>query len=227
MRRLQFLTLALIATVSFTARAAEQVEQQQNQSGSEDGAYEEMSISSDLQQELQNNYSHVDPVKEVPVRLLNQALAYYHTNKHKIGNLRYLGVVDFSKHSSKKRFYVVDMDSGVVKSIHVAHGKGSDPNDAGYATRFSNSPNSDASSLGFYMTGETYDGEHGLSLRLDGLSSSNSNVRMRDIVIHGADYVHDADVQAGRSWGCLAVPMDDRNEVVDMLKGGALIFAGR
>jgi hypothetical protein len=114
-----------------------------------------------------------------------------------------------------------------VKSIHVAHGKGSDSNNDGYATNFSNKVNSEASSLGFYLTAETYHGNHGLSLRLDGLSSTNSKARERSVVLHGADYVREAEVKAGRSWGCPAVSMALRGDVIELLKGGSLIFAGR
>jgi hypothetical protein len=108
----------------------------------------------------------------------------------------------------------------------VAHGSGSDKANDGYAEKFSNVSGSNASSLGFYMTAETYNGKHGLSLRLDGLSSTNSNVRARAVVIHGASYVSDSDIKAGRSWGCPAVSMASKDKVIKMLKGGSIIYAG-
>jgi hypothetical protein len=175
--------------------------------------------------ELRSLYAYVDPQGQVPQALLTKALSYYHSNLDKINNKNYLTIVDFSQHSSKTRFYVINMSTGAVWTIHVAHGKNSDPSNSGFATRFSNVVGSEETSLGFYMTAETYDGEHGLSLRIDGLSSTNTNARSRDIVVHGASYVSDGDVQAGRSWGCLAVPMDDRDKVVSDLKGGSIIFA--
>ena len=119
------------------------------------------------------------------------------------------------------------MKSGAVWSLHVAHGKGSDPEETGFATVFGNKSGSDRTSLGYYLTAETYSGKHGLSLRIDGLSSSNSNVREREVVVHGADYVHDIDLKAGRSDGCFAVPDDDHAHVIDVIKGGSLIYAGR
>ena len=85
---------------------------------------------------------------------------------------------------------------------------------------------SNASSLGYYMTAETYTGSHGYSLRLDGLSSTNSKVRSRAIVVHGADYVEEAAVIQGRSWGCPAVAMANRTTVINMIKGGSIIYAG-
>ncbi|MCP5916770.1 murein L,D-transpeptidase catalytic domain family protein, partial [Klebsiella pneumoniae] len=75
------------------------------------------------------------------------------------------------------RFFIVDMNSGSVWPLHVAHGKGSDSNHDGYAEKFSNTSGSNASSLGYYITAETYNGSNGYSLRLDGMSSTNSNAR--------------------------------------------------
>lgn len=62
--------------------------------------------------------------------------------------------------------------------------------------------------------------------RLDGLSPTNSNVRARAVVIHGADYVEDADVKPGRSWGCPAVSTESHVRVVNALKGGSIMYAG-
>jgi hypothetical protein len=171
-------------------------------------------------------YPHLDPAHIVPDKLLSKAVLYYNANKANISNPNYLTIVDFSKNSSEARFFVVDMQSGKVVAIHVAHGKNSDPNDDGLATVFSNKVNSDMSSLGYYRASETYIGKHGLSVRLDGLSSTNSNVRARAIVLHGADYVYDTNRKAGRSWGCLAVSMAKRDAMVKALKGGSIIYAG-
>ncbi len=171
-------------------------------------------------------YSYVDPSGKIPKVLLNEALAFYDLNRAKIANRRYLSVVDFSQFSGSQRFFRIDMQDGSVWGGWVAHGSGSDPAFSGYATKFSNASGSNATSLGFYLTAETYSGAHGLSLRLDGLSTTNSNVRERAIVIHGADYVHDSNSKQGRSWGCLAFPMNDRDFIVNSLKAGSLIYAG-
>ena len=168
----------------------------------------------------------LDPGHLIPPALLSAALDYYHQNLARIGNKDVLTVVDFSASSKAARLFMLDMKDGRVTALHVAHGSGSDPRATGFATVFSNTASSNCSSLGFYLTAETYSGKHGYSLRLDGLSATNSNVRERAVVIHGADYVHDADVKAGRSWGCLAVSMAERTAVIDRLKGGSLIFAG-
>ncbi len=134
-------------------------------------------------------YSHLDPNHEVPAALLKKAIDYFDSHKSIIKNKSTLGVIDFSQHNSKERLYLIDMVSGAVDRYLVAHGKNSDPNYTGYATIFSNTPGSEMSSQGFYLTAETYIGGHGLSLALDGLSPTNSNARSRAIVIHPADYV--------------------------------------
>lgn len=168
---------------------------------------------------------NVDPTGVVPKALLVDAVAFFDFNKSKIHNRTYLSVVDFSKHSGKKRFFVVNMESGAVDSYVVAHGSNSDPGNTGFATRFSNQEGSNESSLGYYITGETYDGKHGNSLRLDGVSATNSHARARAIVIHGAAYVGEGRSQQGRSWGCLALPMSEKDAVIAKLKGGSVIYA--
>ena len=168
---------------------------------------------------------HVDPDGVVPKAMLTDALAFLDANKDKIHNKSYLTVVDFSQHSGKDRLFVVNLTSGAVAAHVVAHGSGSDPGNTGYATRFSNVNNSNESSLGYYLTGETYNGKHGNSLRLDGLSPTNSNARMRAVVMHGADYVSEGRSRQGRSWGCLALPTSDKDAVIAKLKGGSVIYA--
>jgi hypothetical protein len=169
-------------------------------------------------------YAHIDPDHEVPSALLNKALNYFDSHQSQIKNKEVIGVIDFSQHSSKERFYIIDMSSGKVDRYQAAHGKNSDTDNDGYATQFSNEANSEMSSRGFYMTAETYSGEHGYSLRLDGLSSTNSNARARAVVIHPADYVSSGQ-QAGRSWGCPAMDPRYSEEVINQIKGGALIYA--
>ncbi|MBC7713050.1 MAG: murein L,D-transpeptidase catalytic domain family protein [Rhizobacter sp.] len=169
-------------------------------------------------------YSYLDPDHSVPSALLKKALEYFEANQSKISNKRYIVIIDFSQHNSRKRFYLIDMESGDVIGYLTAHGKNSDPDFDGYATQFSNVPDSLMSSVGFYLTAETYYGEHGYSLRLDGLSSTNSNARARAIVIHGADYVTDAKL-IGRSYGCPALDQRYYADVINMIKSGALIYA--
>jgi hypothetical protein len=178
-------------------------------------------------------YTQVDPQGMVTRGLLEDALEFYDINKAVIANQAYIVVVDFSLFSGTIRFWLVDMTSGQVEPHMVAHGQGSDPNDTGYATIFSNTPGSYMSSLGFYLGGEIYDGTHPHSMRLDGLSPdgspndmANTNVRSRDVVMHEATYVSDSNTSAqGRSDGCLALDPNIELSVVNKLTGGALIYA--
>jgi len=162
----------------------------------------------------------------IPADLKRKALEYFNSNSGRIQNKRYIGVVDFSRHSSQDRFWILDVQSGAEHAMHVAHGTGSDPDGDGYATRFSNVPNSKASSLGFYLTGDLYTGKHGKSMRLHGLSSTNSNALARAVVLHDSNYVQEGNYRAGRSFGCLAVANSEIGKALASLRGGALIYAG-
>lgn len=163
---------------------------------------------------------------QVPGDLKRKALEYFNANPDKIKNRNYIGIVDFASHSSKARFFILDVQSGAVHAMHVAHGSGSDADADGYATKFSNVPNSKASSLGFYVTGALYSGSHGKSMRLHGLSSTNSNALSRAVVVHESNYVQEANMRQGRSFGCLAVATTEIRKVLNSLSGGALIYAG-
>jgi hypothetical protein len=141
------------------------------------------------------------------------------------GNL--LTVIDFSKPSTQQRLFVIDMATGKVllRSL-VAHGQHSGGQ---YANRFSNEPDSHQSSLGFYVTLNTYQGAHGYSLRLKGCHSGlNDNAYKRDIVLHGANYVSEDYIKGhgslGRSHGCPAVPQNIHKQLIDIIKNGSGLF---
>lgn len=186
---------------------------------------EENAVATSTKSAILKEYDYVDPNRAINTDALAKALIYFDSNKSKIKNKNYVTVIDFGAKSTKARFHIIDMKTGKVWSIHVAHGKGSDSNHDGYAEKFSNKSGSKASSLGYYLTGSTYNGSNGLSLRLDGLSSTNSNARGRAVVIHGASYVKEKSVIQGRSWGCPAVASSLKTKVINMLKNGTLIYA--
>ena len=157
-------------------------------------------------------------------KVLHMALSGYQwaVSKGKVKNKRYLTVVDYSKPSSQKRLWVIDLKKGKVKmKLHVSHGV----NTGGtYSTRFSNKVNSRQTSLGVFTTANTYYGKHGLSLRLNGLERGiNNNARKRAIVVHPAKYVSSTNV--GRSWGCLALNPAYSKRLINLTKGGSVIFA--
>ena len=223
----KYLTAALLATC-LTGQAAAQGSALQELFGSaRSGAgvsldampLPEVSAPEDLNRN--DEFRYIDREGVVPEAALQAALSFYKANRGAIGNHNYLSVIDYTQHAGQKRFYVINMRTGKVERFLVAHGQGSDPSRTGYATRFSNENETHATSLGFFRTAETYEGKHGYSLRLDGLSATNGNARERAIVIHGADYV----ASLGRSWGCPAVEMSVHARLIDMLKGGSIILA--
>ena len=136
-------------------------------------------------------------------------------------------VIDYSKSANEPRFHVVNMkDTSLTYSLLVAHGRNSGEL---FATDFSNRVGSNQSSLGFFRTAETYDGKHGLSLRIDGLEAGiNDKARERAIVIHSADYVSESFIaehgRLGRSLGCPALPQNNYERVIEDIKDGCLLF---
>lgn len=145
----------------------------------------------------------------------------------KIDNDRIISIIDFSKPSSQKRLFIIDLkEQKLLFKTYVAHGMNSGKE---MATYFSNTPESNKSSLGFYTTADTYIGKHGYSLHLNGLEKGfNDKAYERDIVIHAADYVSEAVIRsagyAGRSWGCPAVPQKLSKPIIDQIKNGTCLF---
>jgi hypothetical protein len=141
--------------------------------------------------------------------------------KNKIGRPGYLTICDLSQSAKQKRLYLVDINNNkILLNTYVAHGRRSGGE---FATRFSNKTSSLQTSLGFYVTKNVYKGEHGLSLRVEGLEPGfNDRAFRRAIVIHGATYIGDG--FTGRSFGCPAVPKDEINELVNMIKDGTCLF---
>jgi len=138
-----------------------------------------------------------------------------------------LTVCDFSMSSNTKRLWVIDMNERkVLFNSLVAHGKNTGEE---FATNFSNTDSSLQSSLGFYITDATYNGDNGFSLRLLGMDKGfNDAAYRRAIVMHGADYVSDEFAamhkRIGRSWGCPAVPRDLTQPIINTIKGRNLLF---
>ncbi len=145
----------------------------------------------------------------------------------KLAKYNIISIVDFTLPSFKKRLFVIDLnDFRVLYNTYVAHGVNSGRE---YANQFSNTPESNKSSLGFYETKNTYQGGNGYSLRLEGLEKGiNDNACKRDIVIHGAEYVDESLIRAqgyiGRSWGCPALPEKLHKPIIDKIKNGTCLF---
>jgi hypothetical protein len=163
--------------------------------------------------------------------VLRRALAALETHQASIPHRDLIAVADFSQASLVPRFHLVDIGNGRVTSHLVAHGKGSDPKHTGWLERFSNVEGSEATSEGAYRTDDFYMGQHGRSLRLDGLDATNNAARDRAIVVHGAWYVSKDMVREhgvlGRSQGCFAFEQDQLETVMARLGQGRMIYAAR
>lgn len=142
-------------------------------------------------------------------------------------NDKILTIADFTLPSSKKRLFIIDMETGkLLFNTFVSHGRNSGTD---MATRFSNRIDSHQSSLGFYVTGNTYNGKNGYSLKLDGMEGGiNDNALARAIVVHGSAYVNEKIASAkgfiGRSFGCPAVPSKLAKAIINTIRNGSCLF---
>lgn len=152
-----------------------------------------------------------------PAALLAAKRGYRHAVKLNLTSSPWMFVIDYTKPSTERRFWILNIPEHFVKvTSYVAHGTDTGLN---YATKFSDTPNSHQSSLGFFLTDESYSGKHGQSLRLIGLEKYfNAHAKKRGIVIHAANYISEKFIKhwhrLGRSWGCFAVNDDFLEEVL-------------
>jgi len=195
-----------------------------------DAGYETVPKTNDPALRLRNLYAQILPVENRPAyHVFSLGMKGYDAvlKEGRLVNRRYLTLIDFSLSSNIKRLWVIDLES--MQTVHhslVSHGKNTGYE---YALKFSNVPRSCKSSLGFYVTGNTYMGKHGLSLKLDGIEKQiNDNARKRAIVIHGANYTSrkfiDAHGRLGRSFGCPALPVAKCRPIIDTIKGRSCLF---
>jgi hypothetical protein len=140
-----------------------------------------------------------------------------------------VGIADFGLHSAKPRFHLVNMERSEVKTLHVSHGSGSDPEHDGWLKQFSNTEGSNATSRGAYVTWEWYVGRYGTSVRLGGLDPTNDAALRRYIVMHRAAYAESAHLakwgRLGRSNGCFAFGEEQFRTALLSLSGGRLLYA--
>ncbi|HEX5003295.1 MAG TPA: murein L,D-transpeptidase catalytic domain family protein [Bacteroidia bacterium] len=184
-------------------------------------------VVSSVNHELYNEM-HLDKLGlKLPV--FNVAIAGYTSllSQNSIGNPGIIAIADLSQPSTAKRLYVIDLvQHKLLYNTWVAHGKNTGEN---LARGFSNNAGSLKSSLGFYLTGESYNGQHGISLRLHGMEPGyNDKAYERAIVIHGADYVNEQVIRQtgrlGRSFGCPAVSSCLARPIISALGEGSVVF---
>lgn len=185
-----------------------------------------------LQQQIAEVYKKIDftNVDRLPFYVFQKAYIGYQNLKY-AGKLdddkRVITICDFNLPSTENRMWVIDLATKkVLFNTYVAHGQGTGEE---CAVAFSNKMNSHQSSIGFYVTGDTYTGEHGTSLHLYGMDKGfNDAAYQRDIVVHGADYVSDRFIKEnerlGRSWGCPAVAPELAIPIINTIKEGSCLF---
>jgi hypothetical protein len=161
----------------------------------------------------------------IPPAALQRAFAYLRDHPTQVTNQRYVTIIDFDQPSTARRMHVIDLTTGGVEDLLVAHGKNSGGN---LATQFSNAPGSNMSSLGVYLTGDAITSpRHGPAMLLHGMEPTNDNALRREIILHGADYVSEDFIERngrlGRSLGCPAVENGVAARLVEQLKGGSVM----
>ncbi|MES2339062.1 MAG: murein L,D-transpeptidase catalytic domain family protein [Pseudomonadota bacterium] len=163
--------------------------------------------------------------------LFRRALAALDAHGRAIPKHDRIAIADFASPSSLPRFHLIDLIDGSTTSLLVAHGSGSDPQHTGWLQRFSNVPDSFASSEGAYLATDYYVGKHGRSQRLLGLDPTNDKALDRAIVVHGAWYANQDMLtthgKLGRSQGCFAVGETALSAVFDTLGEGRMIYAAK
>jgi len=180
---------------------------------------------------IKNVYEHINYENSTKISFQAFRNGFYgYLNLIEAGKLAHgsiLTICDFTLSSNLKRMWVIDMKTyKVLYNSLVAHGMGTGEE---YATIFSNTEESHQSSLGFYVTGETYEGGNGHSLKLNGVDGAfNSKAYDRAIVVHGAPYVSTdfarSHQRIGRSHGCPALPLDIATKVINKIKNGSCLF---
>ncbi|MFH7016959.1 murein L,D-transpeptidase catalytic domain family protein [Flavobacterium sp. FlaQc-47] len=183
-----------------------------------------------VEAKIENIYNTLNPNNfNLPeLRTFSEALKGFYLLREKgVIQKDILTVIDFSLSSNIKRLWVIDLSTNtILLNSLVAHGRNTGEE---FASDFSNSNSSFKSSLGFYATGEVYNGKHGASLRLDGLERGvNDHARERAVVLHGADYVSESFIRdhkrLGRSQGCPAVPVALTNEIIELIKNKSCLY---
>lgn len=189
-------------------------------------------LANDVNEHIANVYQSINfgTGQKLDYEVFEKAYKGY-INLYNAGRLsnekKILTICDLSKSSNTYRLWVIDLRAKqVLINDYVAHGQGSGEE---FATAFSNRENSHQTSLGFYVTGDTYIGQHGTSLRLEGVDNGFNNAAYdRAIVVHGADYVSESFVRSeqrlGRSWGCPAVSNKIAGKVINTIKEGTCLF---
>ncbi len=176
-------------------------------------------------EKIENLYEDMNLGKRITFSAFKQGIQGMEKIHNRNNNV--LMIVDFTKPSTEERLYIIDLDKKqILVSSYVAHGMRTGDL---YAKYFSNRKGTFKSSDGFFLTGESYKGKNGFSLRLYGLEHGrNNNAYERTLVIHAADYAEQSFInrygRLGRSRGCLAVPRSENSKIIEYIQGGSVCY---
>lgn len=190
----------------------------------------------------------------VPENALRQAFFFYHQNQDQFFESRYISIADYTQNSTQERFYLLDLETGTVRTEKVSHGSGhrgniryGDPNHDGMIDRCHHGNDLDdrinMTRAGFFKTANLYrstshedirngvrewpylDDQNNNGMRMHGLSPDvNDEAMTSGVVMHGAWY-NDLAAQMGRSYGCPAFESDVAVDLLPLISGGNLYYS--
>ena len=179
-----------------------------------------------INHQIRTAYDQMDLRNSMSYQAFYQGyMAYINTNQ---ATKPYLTIVDYALPSTEKRLFIMNLQTNqLVERTWVAQGENTG---LLWAKDFSNRFGTHQSSLGVFVTGKAFYGSVGYSLRIHGLTpGENTNAYNRDIVVHGASYVSPQFIAEhgylGRSWGCLALPLNRYRNIINIIKGGSVIYS--
>jgi hypothetical protein len=166
----------------------------------------------------------------VPARALDNAMKMLQKNPgRKIKNKRFMAIADYTKDSTQKRLFLLNLQTGQVEAMHMSHGINSETR-LGFAGRFSNRNGSKQTPPGFHVTGPIERGPTvGRMVKLKGIEPGINDLSERRLIrIHTKGYASPEFLRQhgymGRNWGCITVPPKKLEGVLQKLQGGALVY---
>lgn len=180
---------------------------------------------------------------QISINVLEKAFWRYQDLENKISNKRFVGIIDYNKHSSEKRFFIIDLETENIFSYLVTHGRGNDKNNDGVPEHFSKIYRRGAGEapLGSFITFDTYSkykrfrsnssqyGDKYFGLRIKGHDKSNQHAEYTGIVIQTSSVYPPLikNNQTITSIGSYVIKFDKFQEIENMLKDGAFVYVGK
>jgi hypothetical protein len=133
-------------------------------------------------------------------------------------NKQYIILIDYSKHSSFDRMFLVDVQSRkIINSYKVLHGRG-DSKIFSLKKEFSNTVGSNKTALGFSVIKHRGYSSWGINVKyvIEGLEKSNDNNKIRNIVLHswgGVSNIGLFPIPLPQSKGCPTVSNNTMGEL--------------